>query len=122
MSRLTGKDIEYIRNNRVDVAKDFAKKHKLIVLLKGYETVITDGYITYINPTGNSYMANGGMGDCLLGIVTSFIGQGIDIFNAVVCAAYIHGYIGDGLHKELYTVNATDIISNISKYMKKMKF
>ena len=67
-------------------------------------------------------MANGGMGDCLLGIVTSFIGQGIDIFNAVVCAAYIHGYIGDGLHKELYTVNATDIISNISKYMKKMKF
>lgn len=122
MSRLTGKDIEYIRNNRVDVAEDFAKKHKLIVLLKGYETVITDGYITYINPTGNSSMANGGMGDCLLGIVTSFIGQGIDIFNAVVCAAYIHGYIGDDLHKELYTVNATDIISNISKYMKKMKF
>lgn len=89
MSRLTGKGIEYIRNNRVGIAKDFDKKHKLIVLLKGYETVITYGYITYINPIGNRSMANVGMGDCLLGIVASHIGQGIDIFNAVVCAAYM---------------------------------
>ena len=44
-------------------------------------------------------MANGGMGDCLLGIITSLIGQSIDVFNAVVCAAYIHGYIGENLSK-----------------------
>ena len=117
MSKLTGKSIKYIRDNKVDVAKEFAKEYGVIVLLKGYETVITDGLITYINPTGNSAMANGGMGDCLLGIITSFIGQGMNIMNSVVCAAYIHGYIGDYLSKELYTVNATDIINNISKMM-----
>ena len=91
---------------------------KVIVLLKGYETVITDGAYTYINTTGNSAMANGGMGDTLLGMITSFVGQGINQLMATVCAAYIHGYIGDKLAENLYTVNATDIISNIQKTIK----
>lgn len=117
MSRLTGKSISYIKENRLDVAKEFAKEHNIIVLLKGYETIITDGNIAYINPTGNSAMANGGMGDCLLGMITSFIGQGLEIFHAVVCAAYIHGYIGDILSKKLYTVNATQIINEIPSIM-----
>ena len=120
MARLTGKSISYIKENRIDVAKEFAKKHNIIVLLKGYETIITDGNITYVNPTGNSAMANGGMGDCLLGMITSFIGQNIEVFEAVVCAAFIHGYIGDILSKELYTVNATDVIKEIPSIMKKL--
>lgn len=118
MSRLTGKSISYIKDNRIDVAKEFAKENNLIVLLKGYESIITDGDITYINPTGNSAMGNGGMGDCLLGMIASFIGQGIEVFKAVVCAAYIHGYIGDILSKKLYTVNATHIIKEIPSIMK----
>lgn len=118
MARLTGKSIEYIKNNRIDVAKEFAKENNIIVLLKGYETIITDGNITYINPTGNSAMANGGMGDCLLGMITSLVGQGIETFKAVVCAAYIHGYVGDILCKKLYTVNATHIIKKIPNIMK----
>ena len=79
MSRLTGYPINYIRDNKVDVAKEFANKYKVVVLLKGYETVITNGKYTYINPTGNSSMANGGMGDSLLGMITSFVGQGMTI-------------------------------------------
>lgn len=120
MSILTGKSISYIRDNRMDVAKEFAKEKGIIVLLKGYETIITDGEIAYVNPTGNSSMANGGMGDCLLGMIVSFIGQGMSQFNAVVCAAYIHGYIGENLSKKLYTVNATNIIDEIPRTMKKI--
>lgn len=120
MSKLTGKPISYIKENRLDVAKEFAKENNIIILLKGYETIITDGNITYINPTGNSSMANGGMGDCLLGIITSFIGQGIEIFKAVVCAAYLHGYIGDILSEKLYTVNATHIIKKIPSVMREL--
>ncbi|MEG1408895.1 MAG: NAD(P)H-hydrate dehydratase [Terrisporobacter sp.] len=120
MSKLTEKSITYIRDNKIDVAKEFAKEYGVIVLLKGYETVITDGNMTYINPTGNSAMANGGMGDCLLGMITSFIGQGMNNLYATVCAAYIHGYIGDHLAKELYTINASDVIKNIPLIMKQL--
>lgn len=117
MSRLIGRPISYIKENRIDVAQEFAKENNIIILLKGYETIITDGKTTYINPTGNSAMANGGMGDCLLGMITSFVGQGIEIFKATVCATYIHGYVGDILSKNKYTVNATDIISKIPSIM-----
>ncbi|CEO26534.1 bifunctional ADP-dependent NAD(P)H-hydrate dehydratase/NAD(P)H-hydrate epimerase [Paraclostridium sordellii] len=119
MSRLTGLDIEYIRKNRIDVAKEFAKKHNIIVLLKGYETVITNGVLTYINPTGNHKMANGGMGDTLTGIITSFIGQGMKTIDSAICAAYIHGFIGDELSDKLYTVNATDIINSLQSCIEK---
>ena len=118
MARLTGYSIPYIKENKVDVAKEFANKYKMIVLLKGYETVITDGTQTYINPTGNSAMANGGMGDTLLGMITSLAGQGIDPLMATVSGAYIHGYIGNILAENLYTVNATDIIASIQKTMR----
>jgi NAD(P)H-hydrate epimerase len=119
MSRLTGLSIDYIRNNRIDVAKEFAKKYNVVVLLKGYQTIITDGEITFVNPTGNSSMATGGMGDCLTGIIASFIGQGMDLLDAAICGAYIHGEIGGIVSKEKYSINATDIMSNISQQIRK---
>lgn len=110
MSRITGLDIDYINNNRIDVAKNFASKYGVIVLLKGYNTVITDGKKTYINSTGNSAMANGGMGDCLTGIIVSFLAQGYDPIKATYISTFIHGYCGDKLSEKMFCVNAEDII------------
>jgi ADP-dependent NAD(P)H-hydrate dehydratase / NAD(P)H-hydrate epimerase len=120
MSRITGLSIEQIKENRLDVAKDFAQKYEVIVLLKGYQTVITDGRNTYINPTGNSAMASGGMGDCLTGIIASFAAQGINPLSAAVCGAYIHGYIGEKLSENMYSVNASHIIEKIPFYIKEI--
>lgn len=120
MSRLTALSIDYIKNNRIDVAKSFAHRHNVIILLKGYETIITDGKTTYVNPTGNSSMANGGMGDCLTGIITSLIGQGITPLKAAICGAYIHGDIADKLSKNMYSVTATDITKNIQSELKSL--
>ncbi|MGM9987425.1 MAG: NAD(P)H-hydrate dehydratase [Bacillaceae bacterium] len=118
MARLTGLSIEEIRKNRLDIAKEFAKKHGVVLLLKGYQTIITDGDTLFVNPTGNSAMANGGMGDTLTGIITSFIGQGLSPLQSAVCGAYLHGYIGDELAKTYYTINGTDIISQLQQTMK----
>lgn len=121
MSRISGYTIEYINNNRLNVAIEFAKKHNVIILLKGFYTVITDGDTTYVNPTGNSAMASGGMGDCLTGIITSLIGQKLDPLMACVVGAYIHGYIGNSLSENMYCVNATHIIEKIPYILKKMQ-
>ena len=85
----------------------------MIVLLKGYNTIITDGNEVYINSTGNSKMASGGMGDALTGIIASFIGQGYDVFKAAILGAYIHGYCGDVLSKDMFCVNASHIIEKL---------
>ncbi|MGL5244175.1 MAG: ADP-dependent NAD(P)H-hydrate dehydratase, partial [Sarcina sp.] len=118
MSTITGYSIDYINMNRIAVAKEVANKYNIIVLLKGYYTVITDGNIVYVNPTGNSAMASGGMGDCLTGIITSMIGQGVPILEAVVLSAYIHGYIGDELSQWNNSVVATDIINSLQRTIK----
>lgn len=122
MARLTGLSIEEISNNRIDIARNFAKENNLTVVLKGYNTVITDGNKVYINTTGSSSMAQGGMGDVLTGIISAFAGQKLNGLDAACLAVYIHGYIGDILSKEKYTVKASEIISNIPKYLKKMSF
>lgn len=118
MSRITGLSIDYIKENRLEVAKKFAKENGVIVLLKGYNTIITDGRVTVINPTGNSAMASGGMGDCLTGMIASFIGQGYKPINATYLAAFIHGYCGEKLSNEMFCVNASHILENLPYIIK----
>jgi NAD(P)H-hydrate epimerase len=120
MSRIVNKPISEIEENRMEIAKEFAIKYNTIVLLKGYNTIITDGKKVMINPTGNSAMASGGMGDVLTGLITSFIGQGIEPFEATVCAAFIHGAGGDKLAKEKYSVTASDILESLPYTIKEL--
>src|SRR5205085_10953952 len=70
MARLTGRTISEVVDNRVEVAREFATAHALILVLKGSRTLVAapDGEV-YVNPTGNAGMATGGTGDVLTGIV-----------------------------------------------------
>ena len=120
MARLLGLEIKDVERDRIGIAKDFAKENGVIVLLKGYNTIITDGDKVFVNPTGNSAMASGGMGDTLTGIITSLISQGVNSFDAAILGAYIHGYIGDELSKENFTVSAMEIIKNIPNKIKEL--
>jgi len=116
-SRLTGFSPEVINKNKFEIAKEFSKKYEIILLLKGKNTIITNGEDLFANSTGNSHMANGGMGDCLTGIICSLVGQKYDLMKSASIGAYLHGKIADELIRGQYTVNATDVIDNISKYM-----
>ena len=113
MSRITGINIKELVENRIDIAVNFAKEYNVVVLLKGYNTIITDGREVFINSTGSSKMASGGMGDALTGIIASFIGQGYDTLRAAILGAYIHGYCGDILSKDMFCVNASHIIEKL---------
>lgn len=95
MSRLCGESVEYILENRQSVAESFAKEYSVVVVLKGKNTIITDGENTYVNPTGNSSMAKGGSGDVLSGIIASLMAQGVSAMNSAVIGVYIHGLSGD---------------------------
>lgn len=94
-SRLTGFSVEEILDNRESIASDFARENGLIVVLKGPETIVTDGHLLYRNPTGNSGMATGGTGDVLTGVLTSLLGQRMAPFDAASLAVYVHGLAGD---------------------------
>jgi ADP-dependent NAD(P)H-hydrate dehydratase / NAD(P)H-hydrate epimerase len=97
MARLTGLSIARIQANRLEVARNFARDHELIVVLKGHRTLIAapDGTV-WVNPTGNPGMATGGTGDILTGIVAGLIAQHPEnALEAAALAVYLHGLAGD---------------------------
>ena len=117
MSRLTGLDISYIEQNRLQVAKEFSEEIGAVLLLKGHHSIVTaPSLVQYINNTGNSGMASGGMGDVLAGIVSALVARGIDGAKATVVAAYIHGLAGD-IAKIRYgaeSLSAKDVLNCLS--------
>lgn len=119
MARLINNTVNYVEKDRVSVAKEFANKYRVIVVLKGFNTIITDGQKVIVNSSGSSKMASGGMGDCLTGIITSYVSQGMKLFEAAILGSFIHGYVADEVGKNKYSVVATDIIENIQEKINK---
>lgn len=113
MARFLNKEVKEVEADRIGIAKSTAAKYGIVVLLKGYNTIITDGKNVYINPTGNSKMASGGMGDALTGIINAFVSQGVGLIDSALFSAYIHGKIADDLSRESYIINARDIIEKL---------
>ena len=70
----------------------------------------------YVNHTGGPAMAKGGSGDVLTGILTAFISQGLDLFEAASWAVYFHGKAGDYAAEKMgeLSVTAGDLIEHLS--------
>ena len=123
MSRLSGYPIDGINDNRVRIATKIADRFKVIVLLKGNETIIADEYVYYINSTGNPGMATAGSGDVLSGIISAFLGKGYNPLLCVRFGVYIHGIAGDMARDELGSEGmiASDIVNKIAYAIKYME-
>lgn len=120
MARLTGKSIEYIQENRIKTALEFATEYGVIVLLKGHRTIVTDGSTVYINTTGNPGMATAGSGDVLCGVIASCTALTNDKAEAAAVGAYIHGAAGDRAAMKFgeYSMKSGDIIVELPWVMK----
>lgn len=119
MARMIGESVDYVCSHRLDVAKAFAKDNDVIVVLKGANTIVTNGEDVFFNITGNPGMAMGGTGDMLSGIIASFIAQGLTAFDAAKAGVYIHGRCGDICAEELSVRGMTvdDMLSVLSALM-----
>lgn len=119
MARLIDESTAYVQQNRIDTAKAFAKENDAIVVLKGANTVVTDGKKVFVNNNGNPGMAMGGTGDMLSGMIGSFAAQGMKPFEAAQAAVFIHGYCGDITAEELSQRGMTvdDMISLLGAVM-----
>lgn len=121
MSRLTRKDIPYIKENPILSASELASIVQGTVILKDARTVISssEGDI-YINCAGNSGMATGGSGDVLTGIIAGLLCQGCSVAQSAYTGVYLHGLAGDRMSEELgkRSLIASDIIDGICKILK----
>jgi NAD(P)H-hydrate epimerase len=98
MARLVGTDVASVQADRLGVARTFAKRENVVVVLKGARTVIAspDGGAA-ICPTGNPGMGSGGTGDVLAGILGGLVAQGLAPYDAAALGVFAHGAAGDAV-------------------------
>ena len=106
-SRLTGLSVDEILNSPVPAAEAYAKEQKVILLLKGPATVITDGNTTCITDTGCAGMATAGSGDVLSGILAAVLGYAPDPLFGTAAAAWINGKAGELAQSRMGSVGMT---------------
>ncbi len=116
MARLTGLSVDEIQANRFVVARDFAVRHSVVLVLKGARTLTAspDGHV-HVNSSGHAGLASGGMGDVLTGLIGSFLAQGLAAMDAATLGVYLHGMAADRLLATFGDAGllATDIIYEI---------
>ena len=106
--------------DRLSAARDFAKAHRCVLVLKGHRTITASwSGRCVVNPTGNPGMARGGSGDALAGILAALVGQ-LGWENAVAEAVWLHGRAGDlaAADKGEYGMTVGDLIERIPDAMK----
>jgi NAD(P)H-hydrate epimerase len=116
MGRLCGVSAADIQKDRIDHARSLATRLEAHVVLKGARTVMAhpDGSV-FVNPSGNSGMASGGMGDVLTGAIAGFIAQGYGPKEAVHLGVYLHGAAADHLwrRKGPFGYLATEVMNRL---------
>jgi NAD(P)H-hydrate epimerase len=107
MLRLIGKDDKSALDDRVTTAREFATKHRVILLLKGGRSMIAapDGRV-FINSTGNAGLGTAGAGDTLTGVIAGFLAQArayarVNVLDTVIAALYVSGLAGDLAAREI---------------------
>ena len=119
-SRLSGYSIDQIRQEPIPLAQEFAREHKVILLLKGPCSIITDGTEVLLCDRGCPGMATAGSGDVLSGIMAAVCAANPDkLLQAAAAAAYINGAAGE-LAQEAYndvTMTAGDTAAMVREVM-----
>lgn len=113
LSRLLGVDIKDIREDRFYYGKYLSKKYDVTLIMKGEKTLVfSPNREVYINKSGNPGMATAGSGDVLSGVISSLIGQGLEVEEASELGVYLHGLAGDLAAKDKgeYGLIAGDIV------------
>ena len=119
MARLTGLTIAEVQARRLEVAREFAQRLGMTVVLKGARTLIAhpDGRVA-VNTSGNPAMAKGGSGDLLTGLVAGLLAQySTQPASAVEAAVCLHGLAADlaVTHGDQHTLLATDSLQQFSR-------
>ncbi len=123
MGRLTGRSTRNVQQDRMGLAGKTATEFGVWVILKGARTLTAfpDGRIV-INPTGNPWMASGGQGDVLSGLLGGLLAQGLPADEALPFGVYLHGLAADRIVNRIgpAPVIATDIIRELPETLNSM--
>jgi hydroxyethylthiazole kinase-like uncharacterized protein yjeF len=117
LGRLLGRDSEEIAAHRLAAAREAAGAARAVVVLKGDDTIVTDGERVAVNVISAPGLATAGSGDVLSGIVAALLARGLEPFAAACAAVVAHARAGRDAAARVgsaESVIATDVIDSIA--------
>jgi len=107
-------DTKEIQANRFKWAREFSKKYpKVVLVLKGANTIITKGNELYVNPLGTPALAKGGSGDVLAGMIGSLIAQNYSLLDAAISASLAHTLVAKNIKCSNFGLTPIDLCEGI---------
>lgn len=99
-------------DNIYEAAAALAKAYRAIVVLKGPETIISDGKRTEIFSHGTPALAKAGTGDVLSGVIGGLLAQGVQPFEGLLLGVALHAEAAKIAEQELTAVSvcAEDVL------------
>jgi ADP-dependent NAD(P)H-hydrate dehydratase / NAD(P)H-hydrate epimerase len=116
LGRLLDRSSEEISARRLAAAREAARAAAAIVVLKGDDTIVTDGERVAVNALSAPALATAGTGDVLSGIVAALLARGLEPFAAACAAVISHARAGRDAATRIgaaESVIATDVIDSI---------
>jgi ADP-dependent NAD(P)H-hydrate dehydratase / NAD(P)H-hydrate epimerase len=116
LGRLLGRDSKEIAAHRLAAAREAAHTAKAVLVLKGDDTIVTDGSRVAVNSVSAPGLATAGSGDVLSGMVAALLARGLEPFAAACAAVLAHARAGREAAERIgaaESVIATDVIDSI---------
>ncbi|WP_187904183.1 NAD(P)H-hydrate dehydratase [Helicobacter pylori] len=102
-------------DNKLEIARDFSQKYpKVVLLLKGANTLIAHQGRVFINHLGSVALAKAGSGDVLAGLIVSLLAQNYTPLDAAISASLAHALAGLEF-KNNYALTPLDLIEKIKR-------
>ncbi|GAA8384918.1 NAD(P)H-hydrate dehydratase [Helicobacter pylori] len=102
-------------DNKLEIARDFSQKYpKVVLLLKGANTLIAHQGRVFINNLGSVALAKAGSGDVLAGLIVSLLAQKYTPLDAAINASLAHALAGLEF-KNHYALTPLDLIEKIKR-------
>ena len=112
--RVSGRRLSKSLAARIREAKGLARSKGIVVVLKGHNTIVTDGKRIKVCKPRSGALATMGTGDALSGIICGYAAQGATPFEAACAGVYLHASIGDKLAKKKgMHIIASDVVDAI---------
>ena len=124
MSRLTGESRKSMREDRVGLAIESAKKWNKVVALKGAHTVVAfPNGRAMLSPFSNPGLASAGTGDVLAGAIAGLLSQGLRLEDAAALGVFIHGQAGEEVRQRLGDTGmvAGDLLPELPRVIKGLR-
>jgi NAD(P)H-hydrate epimerase len=99
-----------------DALLEYCREKRVIIVLKGPVTRISDGQAVYLSPYGGPVLARGGSGDLLAGIMGAALVGGPDSTLEAACRAVVwHGSAADCLARAhgQFAVRTTELLAEL---------